>query len=99
MCAWVGKGGGVVHRCSLSLDALPAHPYAPTPPNPPTPCSVLALAPRRDYEILHSGHTDWVTQVSRVRALVQPACLSACLPCLPYWRPPWCSSNQCMCLP
>ena len=33
---------------------------------PPPLHSERQLAPRRDYEVLHSGHTDWVTHLQHI---------------------------------
>lgn len=33
---------------------------------PPALHSERALVPRRDYEVLHSGHSDWVTHLQHI---------------------------------
>jgi len=34
--------------------------------DPPPLHSERQLVPRRDYEVLHSGHTDWVTALQHI---------------------------------
>ena len=34
--------------------------------DPPPLHTERPLAPRRDYEVLHSGHTDWVTCLQHI---------------------------------
>lgn len=33
---------------------------------PPATRGCRALAPRRDYQVLHAAHTDWVTRVEHI---------------------------------